>query len=182
MKRCIRLLAAILLLAFCVSSSVAESVTFSTPYFTLQLPEDWSISNDEPETNDNAQYLGAFADSADIGLVVVAYLVYYEDLKNVALWSSDTSDLEAYAEAVLEDFAEDSPEWLGVVTAGKIPFVLIKGTDQNGDYLYADTLTNGYAIELTAYIAGPDGDEIYPVTDGYIEQFKDILMTFQPVA
>ncbi len=182
MKRWISLLAAILLLAFCVTSSVAESVSFSTPYFTLQLPENWITSDEEPETDGNAQYLGAFADSADIGMVIVAYLVYYEDLKNVALWSSDTSDLEAYAEAVLEDFAEDSPEWLGVVTAGKIPFVLIKGTDQDGDYLYADTLTNGYAIELTAYITGPDGEEMYPVTDEYIEQFKEILMTFQPVA
>ena len=182
MKRIICMLLALMLLPGMIPFAAAEDVIFSTTYFTLTLPENWLINTDDlsSESEENFQALGYFCPDEEVGLVVVSYLVYYEDLKNVALWSSDESELQDYAEAVMADFVDDNPEWLGTVTAGKIPFVLIRGTDEDGEYLYADTITNGYAIEFLASVSGQD-DRQYPITETDIEQFKQILTTFKPV-
>ena len=82
----------------------------------------------------------------------------------------------------MDDYAEDDPEDLGIVMAGNIPFVLIKATDEDGEYLYADTMTNGFAIVMFVYIVDEDGESQYPVSKKYVEQFKSILETFQPAS
>ena len=90
--------------------------------------------------------------------------------------------MQAYLEAVLEDFKDDNPEYLDTVMAGKIPIVLIKATDAAGEYLYADTMTNGYAIQIEAFVTdNSDEEKSYPLTEEKIEQFKSILATFVPV-
>lgn len=181
-----KLLAVIIASALLLSivSAMADPVTFTTKYFTMELPEGWEIDTEslKDESEENAEALGLFAAPDEIGLVAAAYLVYYENLKNLALWSSDADELQAYADAVMEDYADDNPVWLGTVSAGSIPFVLIKGTDEDGEYLYADTITNGYAIEFMAYVTDSEGEKYYPMTDEYIEQFKTILTSFKPVA
>lgn len=181
-----KLLAVIIASALILSivSAMADPVTFTTKYFTMELPEGWEIDTEslKNESEENAEALGAFAAPDEIGLVAVAYLIYYENLKNLALWSSDANELQAYADAIMEEYADDNPVWLGTVSAGSIPFVLIKGTDEDGEYLYADTITNGYAIEFMAYVTDSEGEKYYPLTDEYIEQFKTILTSFKPVA
>ena len=162
-------------------AAAAGGETFTTEYFTLQLPDNWEIITDDLESEEEAQCLGAFADSSEIGLVGVVYLAYYENLKDIALWNSDEEELEAYTDAILEDYAENNPELIGVVQAGKIPLVLIRGTDEDGDFLYADTMTNGYAIEFEFFVTDADVEKMYPITDAHIEQVKTILATFQPV-
>ena len=181
MKRFFTLLTAVSLLLAAVCGAAADGVTFSTAYFTLQLPDGWAVDTDDLEKEEGRECLGAFGDSAETGLVGVVYLVYYEDLKNVALWSSDESELQAYTESLLEEFADDKPESLGTVMAGRIPLVLIRGTDEDGEYLYADTLTNGYAIEFMAFSTDSEGEKLYPITEEQISQFRTILSTFQPV-
>ena len=178
-----KLIAAGLCLAMILGMTAAlagEEVIFTTEHFTMTLPEGWVIDLDDLEEEGNAKDLGYFGDPDDGGLVVAAELVYYEDLKNVALWSSDAEELEAYVEAVLEDYADDNPEWIGNVMAGSIPFVLIRGTDENGEYLYADTMTNGYAVVFIAYRPDMNGDQMYPLREQDIELFQNILKTFKP--
>ena len=105
MKRLISLLTVISLLLSLAGAALADPVTFTTEYFTLQLPDGWIIDTEdlESESDSSAKCLGFFGESSDKGLVAGVYLVYYEDLKNVALWSSDEDELQAYIEAVLED-------------------------------------------------------------------------------
>ena len=64
--------------------------------------------------------------------------------------------------------------------AGNVPFVLIRCADDEGEYVYADTITNGYSIQFEAFMA--DEENIQPLTDEAIEQFKTILATFKPAA
>ena len=66
------------------------------------------------------------------------------------------------------------------MTAGKIPFVLIRCEDEESEYIYADTVTNGYSIQFEAFMA--DGENFHPLTDEAIEQFRTILTTFKPAA
>lgn len=185
MKRTISLFFA---LAFALSSvccaASAEEI-FKTPYFTLTLPSGWLIDTSEAEaaiSKYGDQYLGIFGDSVAIGLVVEADLARYEELKEISLWNFSEAELKDYADSVMEEFEGENPEYLGVVKAGQIPFVLIKATDEDGDYLYAETMTNGHAIMLCAYVTDEDAEVMYPITKEHIEQFQAILTTFQPVS
>ena len=182
MKRFVGLLLALLLSLSLVAGAAAE--TFSTAYFTLTLPDGWTAETDDlgEDAEEGVEFLGYFYAPGSVGLMVEAYLVYYEELKNLALWNASESDLSDYVDAILADFADDNPVYLGTVKVGGIPFVLIKGTDEDGEYLYTDTITNGYAIELMAYVSDEDGESLYPILDEHLEQFKNILSTFQPVA
>ncbi len=183
MKRTISLIFALALALSAVCGAAAAEKIFKTAYFTVTLPAGWDYDTEEAEKlEDGDEYLGYFGEEKNIGLVVGAYIIYYEDLTDISLWNSDEAGLREYAESVMYDFADDDPEYLGIVMAGKIPFVLIRAEDEEGEYLYADTMTNGYAIEFNAYVLGPDGETQYPFTEKYIEQFKSILSTFQPVS
>ena len=181
MKRFIILVLAIAV--FTAAFATAEGVEFRTAYFTLQLPEGWETSTDmdDMEETEGVEWLGLFADSADIGLVGIAYLVHYENLEDISLWNADDETMEAYKEAILEDFEDDDPELIGTVMAGKIPLIVVRAADEDGEYIYADTMTNGYAIQFRFMVTDPEGEEQYPVTDGYLAQIEEILATFTPV-
>ncbi len=181
MKRSFCLLLALVLALPALLCAGAEENTFSTPYYTLTLPPDWIIDMEDLESGDGYEYLGCFYAPDEVGLAVFAYLEYYEDLKDISLWNADEAFLNDYAESVLEDLEDDDPELIGTVMANTIPFVLVKGTDKDGDYLYADTMTNGYAIEFECYVLDEFSEKQYPVTEKHIRQLTDILATFLPL-
>lgn len=85
----------------------------------------------------------------------------------------------AYTELILEFFKENSVEYLGTVTVGDIPFILVKYTKDEITCLDVNAVVNNEEIEFDVYIA--DKDNFYSVTDEAIEQFKTILETFKPV-
>lgn len=183
MKRLISLGIALLLVLSAVCCASAEGKTFKTPYFTLTLPSGWDGDTGDAEVDeDGMEYLGYLGEDKKVGLFVEAYLMYYEDFKDVSLWNADQAEIKEYAEIVLDDYADDDPEWIDTVMAGKIPFVLIQAEDEDGEYLYADTMTNGYAIIFIAYVLDEDGETEYPITQKHIDAFKSILETFQPVS
>ncbi len=182
MKRtlCIILSLALALPAFLCAA--ADGVVFTTPYYTLTLPEGWEIDMTDTGSEDGYEYLGCFYAPGDRGLAVYAFLEYYEEMKDFSLWNAGEDEIREYAEMTMESFADENPVFIGTVTAGSIPFVLIRGTDGDGvEYLYADTMTNGYAIEFEAYVEDWDGN-VYPVTDRHIEQLRTILATLVPVS
>ncbi len=181
MKRLFGLLAAFVLV-FSACCAAAEGVKFSTEYFSLQLPENWIIDTEDLESKEGEQSLGYFGGPADVDLVGGAFLVYYEDLKDFALWNASEDEVKDYADALLEEFGDCNPVLVGTVTAGKIPLILIRGSDEEGEFLYADTMTNGYAIQFEFYVSDEEGEQMYPLTDEHIELVKTILATFQPAA
>ncbi len=202
MKRFLTMITAAILLLTAVCTAMADGVTFSTKYFTLQLPDGWetetdleSTEEDEEEDPDDAlvlemdqeseqaqETLGFFGEPSDEGLVAAAYLVYYKEMKDVKLWDASEEELKEYTDGLLKDLEDVKPELIGVVKADKVPLVLIKGSDEDGEFLYADTVTNGYAIEFEFYISDAEGEKQLPFTDTQIEQVKTILATFKPAA
>ena len=180
MKRsmiCITLAVVLALAAVCTA---AAEQTFTTSYFTLQLPNDWLIETEDLESEEGEECLGYFGGPADIDVSAGVYLVYYENYKDVSLWNLSETELKAYTDDLLEELADAKPELIEIVKAGTIPLILIKGADKEGEFLYAETMTNGYAIEFEFYVTDPEGKVFYPMTDGYIEQIKNILSTLQP--
>ncbi len=179
MKRTLSLILA-LVLALSVSLALADGSGFHTSYFTMPLPDGWTYDNTDLEDPDVGEDLGYAYAPETPGLLIEAYMLYYEDLNNFSLWSSDADELQAYIEATLEDYAEDRAEYVDTVMAGSVPFIIIRCTDEEGPYLYADTMTNGYAIEFYSYVLDAE-QNCAEITDADILQFKTILSGFQPV-
>ncbi len=183
MKRSLILAVALMAALSAVCFAAAAEKSFRTEYFTLNLPDRWdSNMEDVGEIEDDAEYLGYFYEEKDIGLVVAAYIVYYENFKDTSLWNATKAEMQDYIDNLLYEYEDDDPEYLGTVKAGNIPFVLFSAADEDGDYLHAETMTNGHAIVFQAYAVGEDGETQYPMTEKYIEQFKSILTTFLPVS
>ena len=180
MKRMISLIT-VVALVLSAACAAAAGVTFSTDYFTLQLPDEWEIDTEDLESEDGRQCLGYFGGPEDIDLVGVAYLVYYEELKDFALWNSDDEELQAYTDVLLEEYKDSNPELIGVVKADKIPLVMIRNNDDDGEFIYVDTITNGYSVQIIFELIDANGEKTYPVTEEKIGQIKDILATFLPV-
>lgn len=173
-----------LLLTLGIVSAMAGGETFTTKYFTMELPEGWETDTSDLQSDEaeNLEDLGVFGKAEGKGLICEAFKIYYEDLKDLKLWEADDETLKEYAGLIMEDFSDDSPVFLDIVKAGSLPFVLVKAADEDGDYLYADTITNGHAIVFMAYVVDADGETVLPLTDAYIEEFKTILNTFKPAA
>ena len=182
MKKITALFLAILLTLSLAGGAFAAGETFTTRYFTLELPEGWIANTEdlEDESEDGPKTLGYFSGPEEISLEAAAFLTYFDELQDFSSWSASEEEIEEYKELMMEVLEEDNPEFLGTLTAGSIPFILIRCTDEEGDYLYADTVTNGNAIQFEAYMT--DGEDDYPLTDEAIEQFKTILATFKPAA
>ena len=181
MKKITALVLAMLLTLSMIGGALAD--TFTTKYFTLELPEGWETDMDDLEdySEEGMEALGFFGSTdEDVTLVAVAYLVYYEELKDFSSWNASEEEIDEYKDIMLEALEDDKPEYLGTVMAGSIPFILIHGEDEEAEYLYADTVTNGNVIQIQAYMA--DDEKYYPLTDEAIEQFKTILATFKPAA
>ena len=183
MKRLISLAFALILALSAVCCAEAAEKTFKTAYFTLKLPNGWDYDTEDAEVyGDGDEYLGLFGEDKEIGIIVLCYKMYYEDYKDVSLWNAGKAEMDAYIEDLLYELSDDDPEYLDTVMAGNIPFVLIRGTDEEGEYLYAETMTNGHAIMFDCYVLDGDGENQYPFTQKYIDQIKSILETFQPVS
>ncbi len=181
MKRFLVLMTAAVL--FLAVACAAASETFSTSYFSLELPDGWEIDTTDLEKKENEESLGFFAGKVGDGLLLGgAYLVYYEDLKDIALWNASEEQLKEYADLLMEEFADANPELIGTVMVGKIPLVLIRAADEDGEFVYADTVTNGYSIQFEFYATDTEGDKDLPLTDEHIEQIKTILASFTPAA
>lgn len=185
MKRLFGIVMAVVL-ALSLVCAAAEGVLFETKYFTLQLPDNWETDFEDLEKDDEGEDLGFFFEPADIGLACATSLVYDEGMKDISLFDLDEETIQDYVDGTLEWLADENPEYLGMVTATPdpnlkaIPLVLFKVSDDEGEYIYADTTTNGYTIQFMFFVTDVEGDKLYPITDAYIEQIKTILATLKP--
>ena len=115
----------------------------------------------------------------DDGLAIEAALEYFESLDGISLWDAGEEDFQAYVDMILEEFAEDGAVVLDPVNANGIPFIIIRCEDDDGEYLYAETVTNGYVLSFYAYALDWDSNYL-PLEEKHLDTFREILSTFQP--
>ncbi|MBO7664221.1 MAG: hypothetical protein J6U01_12730 [Clostridia bacterium] len=182
MKRWICAATAVMMVLFTVCLAAAEGVTFTTKYFTMQLPEGWETDFEDLTNEDGVEELGYFGEPAAYGLTGGSFLVYYEEMKDFRLFDASQEEMQAYIDALMEEYKDDHPVYLDTVMADKIPLVMFRCTDQDGEYILIDTMTNGYAIEIQFYVMSDDekDEKTYPVTDRQLELIKSVLATFRP--
>ena len=180
-----RIFAAVLLFAVltaAVCAAAADSVVFTNDYYTLTLPSDWKIDLSDAGMDEDEGYedLGFLYSREDDGLAIETGLEYYENMKDVSLWDMSAEDLQAHIDELLEIYDFDAAAYLDTVYAGAIPFVIIHCEDEEGEYYYAETVTNGYVVNFYAYALDWDSNYL-PLQAKHLDVFRSILKSFEPV-
>lgn len=181
MKKTFSLILILAVLCTAAWAAADDGVLFENEYYTLTLPGNWRIDLDDLEKEDQFEELGFMYAREDDGLAIEAALEYYEGLDGISLWDADEEEFQDYVDMILEEFAEDGAYALDPVYAGAIPFIIIRCEDDDGEYFYAETVTNGYVLNFYAYALDWDSNYL-PLQDKHLDTFREILGTFQPNA
>ena len=179
-----RLFCALLALVLCMGFASGEELTkeFTTQYFTMRLPGDWFISFDNLEESEDSWDLGYMYRYGDVTLCMYATLDYYSSWYDVSLWRGNEKDMVEYTASLLKQFEDMSPRLIETVTVGRIPFVIIEITFEDGDRgYYAETMTNGYCVGLTLYAVSAKTYKGVDVDHDTYELFVRILNSFKPI-
>lgn len=183
MKRILAILLAAILLAASGAALAEElSQTFTTAYYTLSLPQDWTIDTSDLQNEQDYEDFGVMYAPDDPSLTIEAGMSYYSDMKDVSLWNADEAQLQDYIEDVKAELSDYGGEYVSTLRAGNIPFVVFHASDGDGPYYYVDTMTNGYAICFYVYDYGADSGAISDPSEAEWALFERILATFAPIA
>ena len=87
------------------------------------------------------------------------------------LVGADAGSIERY----IDDMAFVGCTHLDTITVGEIPFVLFEMEDEEGPYLMAETVANGWCIDFYAYY-----DQGGPADEKLAEALREVLGTFEP--
>lgn len=176
-----------LLCAACPNPAYAEPVVYEGA-FSIDPPDGWIFIPGDWESEEDSIYAGFIAGEDGETPIIYIDLFYYEEYKGRSLSEDAPEDRDAYKDEILTSFEEYDPvrlesEWR-YTSAQQIPFVCLDGKDSEGNYLYAETLINGWAVTFECYaITGklfirtrPLTDEEKAIFDAVIESF---VMTAQ---
>ena len=150
---------------------------------TLEYPDDWCDfgADDLYDEEGNYYNLAFIGGASDTDLCLSIDLCYYEEYADIRLFSSDAQIVDDFAGWLLEggdgallEIRQDSPY--------RIPFVVLENREDGGTVLYADTMTNGWDLTLSAYAcADANSDALRPLTDAERARFLEILDSLEPL-
>lgn len=150
---------------------------------TFDYPDDWEdfgadSSNDEEGEYYNLAFIGG---SAYDDLNVSVDLYYYDVYADIRLFSADEATLRDYVRDIESSFYEVASSEVVEVGEYGIPFAILRGTDRDGEALYAETLANGWCIAFYGYAYGRNGREMRELTDEDERIFREIIASFEPI-
>ena len=92
-----------------------------------------------------------------------------------AVQSLDGAD-EAALKIYIDEMSFVGCEYIETVDAGEIPFGLFRMNDENGPYLLAETIANGWCIDFYAYY-----DQDAPVDEALVQALRSVVRTYRPM-
>ncbi len=152
--------------------------------FTVEYPDEWvNFGADSSYDTENAYYnLGMIGGYRDDELTILIALLYFEGYADLRLFDADDDAVSEFARNLMEDFYCETLLEFRTVGDYAIPFVLIRGQDDYGDFVLASTISNGWCILMDGYAYEDDSYETFrDLTDEDIAQFIRILDTFEPI-
>ena len=177
-----RIAAILLILSLFTGCALSEelSQTFKNKHYTLRLPEDWTISTDNLDEDEDYWELGYLYCEGETILCIAATLEYYEDWTDVSLWKSDQEEMDMYIRDLTRQLSDYEARYLETIYVGKIPFIVMELKNSEREY-YAETMTNGYAVGLDFYAMKYPTYKDVEVSHEQYELFVRILNTFEPI-
>ena len=175
----------ILLLALLLLSGAATAASLKVPdILTLTYPDSWENygPDDRDDVKDEYYNLGFICGPGDSDLNVSIDLYYFPEYAGLRLFELDDADAQDYAAMLMEDYGTATLLEIRRVGEHGIPFVILEAEDDYGPCFYAETLTNGWDLCLSAYAyADAHYDVSRALTQADLEVFLGIVDSIVPI-
>ncbi len=179
-----RFFALLLILALFCSAAHAESWTqkVTTPYYTLTVPEDWIIDQEDLEAEDGTEDLAYISAERDNDILFLQLSVFVdEDDPDLSLWNLSETELQAFIREEIESFDDlRDVVYKGSITVNQIPFLLFDYLDEDGWYIGGMTVASGHYLYILALSVTYDGKYISAPEENR-EMLRKVIESFQPV-
>ncbi len=178
MKRVTLLVLTLVLAAALAAGACAEELTqvFTTSYYTLSVPGNWIVDTGSLWSDEDYEELGVLEAPTDVGLVIECAAFGDLDEDYEALWDGVSEDsLDACVVALMEDYEDDDPEYLGALWTDGVPIVVLSAEDDEGPYFCVDTVVNGRELSFLAYVANADSDRTLEPSEEDVALLKRII-------
>ncbi len=174
-KRIIMLLlcAAMTLAPLCASQAEAYTVPglYTVEYEDGAVIDDTSYLHDKTDT-----YTWLFMICGS-DYAIDASMTKMDFYEGMSLYSATEDERTAYLEDTKLMLEEFNGEYLGIVDKIGIPFYVFSCENDDGAYLWAETVANGYTLDFYCYY----DDDRMPVDEALLEKFSAMLESFEPV-
>ena len=175
----------ILLTALLLLSGTSFAATLTVPdVLTLTYPDDWEDygPDDRDDVKDEYYNLGFICGTGDSDLNVSIDLYYFPEYADLRLFELNEQDAQDYADMLMEDYENASLLEIRRVGTHAIPFAILEAEDSYGLCYYAETLTNGWDLCISAYAyADSNYDAARPLTEADLELFLEIVDSVVPI-
>ena len=179
MKKSFALLLALALFLLCPAALAAEFVAEGV--FTITYDETaYTVDSTTyaHENTDDTYHWYCLIYNNDYAIDVTVYDM--EDLAGVTLFTLEDEKRLEYVDFMLEAFEDDDIRYIGTLNASEydIPFYFFTATDSEGQYLFAQTVVKGKAIEFAIYYNDASKD----VDQSLLDALCVLVETFVPAA
>lgn len=176
-----KFLALLLCVLMCAASCSALAVEYNANnIFTVTYDENtYAIDNSSYLEENTSEYIWLFMlynEGADA--VVDVAMEALPEFAGLSLFSATAEERNGYVEATLDIFSDAGIKLLDTITVSdlQIPFYIYSLEDENGAYITAETVVNGWAINFSTYhMATSEAD------DALLNVLEEVVTTFQPV-
>ncbi len=169
-------IAVLLSLFMMLSLATACAVSYTAgDYYAIEYPVGLRIDNTSHTAESTADNTWLFM-LGDNEYVIDAYVTRLNDYDpDFNLSTADDAGKQAYADEVSATLADEHPTFLNAITAksGTV-FYLFHMEDDQGSYLYAETIRNGLSMNFFCYYFDPDAGPDVALR----ETLESILYTF----
>lgn len=174
------ILAALVLLLCCLCLPALAVEYNAGGIYTVRYDESTYRIDDTAYLNENTDeysWLFMLYNSTE-DIFIDAAMEVIPEFEGITLFSADAQGRSDYLAATLDAFADQDIQYLTTITAGEwqIPFYVYSMTDEDGSFLYAETIVNGCAIHFNAN--HPNSSEL---SDALLPALEELLLTFAPV-
>lgn len=176
-KRCL-LLAAVLLCALCTPALAVEynAADIYTIHYDAAV---WQLDDMTYSDEASDEYVWLFMlYNAQKDVLIDASIEKIPEFEGLTLFMAGEAERNEYLRATLDAFQDQSIKHIATIlpTTLEIPFYVYSLEDEEGGYVYAETIVNGNAIIFNAYHGRSTGS-----TDALLPALEEVLATFTPV-
>lgn len=139
----------------------------------------WQIDDQTYSAEATEDYMWLFMlYSAEKDALIDASIEAVPEFEGLTLFTADEARRAAYLNATMDAFADQEIRHLTTLTVSdyQIPFYVYVLTDEEGPFLYAETIVNGSAVAFGVYFARGNGD-----AEALLPALEEVLATFAPV-
>ncbi len=171
-------LATLLLLTLCTP---ALAVTYNAGnIYTIQYDAAlWQLDDMTYSTEATDEYVWLFMlYNAETDVLIDASIEKIPEFEGLTLFMADEAQRSEYLKATLDAFQDQEIRHIATImpTTLEIPFYVYELSDEEGSFVYAETIVNGNAIIFNAYHGRTTQS-----SEALKPALEEILLTFAPV-